>query len=229
MQVKCSWKRNMPKVNTVNTPTSFTDNSVWCLKFYIVYQHPVCSIPTSCIVAIKIAWACCARRIACIRMQSMKKMKRSVQVVAKGAVKSVHSCGRINLFLSFTCRLLICFSNSNNSYPVYLFWFHQHELSTASFFFLFFDFHCKKKKLVFMSLMTFVFGCVQKLPSKISFFVFSLRLTFSGLAHDCDQVERKCNQKSGACVRPEKFCDWHRKDFSSPGSYINKARQQWHP
>ena len=30
------------------------------------------------------------------------------------------------------------------------------------------------------------------------------------------KVGRKCNQKNGARARPENFCDWHRKDFSSP-------------
>ena len=56
----------------------------------------------------------------------------------------------------------------------------------------------------------FVFGCVQKLA------FFYLRLNFWVLAHDCDQDERKCDQKNGTRARLEKFCDWHRKDFSSP-------------
>ena len=48
---------------------------------------------------------------------------------------------------------------------------------------------------------------------------FFLRLNFWVLAHDCDQDERKCDQKNGTRARPEKICDWHRKDFSEPCYY----------
>ena len=94
------------------------------------------------------------------------------------------------------------------------------QLFSSSFFFFFFFFfvsidHYKKKELAIISLMMFVFGCKQNLTSKIASFLF-LRLNFWVLAHDCDQVERKCDQKNGARARSEKFCDWHRKDFSSP-------------
>ena len=41
----------------------------------------------------------------------------------------------------------------------------------------------------------FVSGCVQKMASKIASFF--LRLNFRVLAHDCDQDERKCDQKNG--------------------------------
>ena len=61
--------------------------------------------------------------------------------------------------------------------------------------------------------MMFVFGCVQKLASKLAYF---LCLNFWVLAEDCDRVERKCDQKNGEGDRPEKLCDHHRKDFSSP-------------
>ena len=68
-----------------------------------------------------------------------------------------------------------------------------------SFFFCFSSiFIAKKKELAIISLMMSVFGCVQKMASKIaSFFFFFLRLNFRVLAHDCDQDERKRDQKNG--------------------------------
>ena len=43
--------------------------------------------------------------------------------------------------------------------------------------------------------MMFVSGCVKKMASKIASFF--LHLNFQVLAHDCDQDERKCDQKNG--------------------------------
>ena len=66
---------------------------------------------------------------------------------------------------------------------------------------------------VFMSLMVIMWLCAEAAFKDKPVF---LRLKFLVLARDCDQNERKYNQKNGARVLPEKFCDWHRKDFSSP-------------
>ena len=144
--------------------------------------------------------------------------------------------------LCFTCKRFICFYSAhvrrqslpvwpptlnkiplpflpllNNPYP-FPSEFHENELGTTSFskvlFFVCFPSILIAKKRNLLSLNDSKFHwwcsfsvCVQKLASKIA----SL-----SLAHDCDQVERKCDQKNGARARSEKFCDWHRKDFSSP-------------
>ena len=147
-------------------------------------------IPTSCIVAVKIAWAC------------------------RGGAKSVHTCWRI--FLSFsslsfsfcsTFKLFICFYSTTPTPSSQGFMrMKWAQLLSFSFFFFsfflsffFFAFHRfslpKEKELAIISLMMFVSGCVQKMASKIASFF--LRLNFWVLAHDCDQVERKCDQKNG--------------------------------
>ena len=126
-----------------------------------------------------------------------------------------------NSFCS-TCKNFICFypTTPNPSSPGFMTWEWSgpNFFLVVSFFFLFLlfiYFHCQQKKqeLAIISLMMFVFGCVQKLASKTASF---LRLNFLVLAHDCDQVERKCDQKNGTRARPEKFCDQHREDFSRP-------------
>ena len=147
-------------------------------------------IPTSCIVAVKTACAC------------------------RGGAKSVHTCRRIYPFFSFcsTSKLFICFYSTTPTPSSQGFmrmkWaqlLSSSSFSFLSFFFFFFLlfilFHCQKKELAIISSMTFVSGCVQKKASKIAsffFFFFSqLRLNFRVLAHDCDQDERKCDQKNG--------------------------------
>ena len=138
-------------------------------------------------------------------------------------VKSVHTCRRIFLSFSFcsTCKRFICFYSTTPtpSSPGFKRMNWAQLLSSSFFLFLLsIDFHCKEKKdRAIISLMMFVFGCVQKLASKIASF---FAPKFLSLAHDCDQVERKCDQKNSARARPEKFCDWHRKDFSSPATPI---------
>ena len=167
-QVKCSWKLNKPKFMSTQR------------------------IPTSCIVAVKIALA------------------------YRGGAKSVHTCKRIFPFFFFSffsfcsiCKLFICFySTTPAPSPLGFMRISWAQLLPSkflflfflSFFFFFFFFFCfssifiaKKKELAIISLMMFVSGCVQKMASKIAFF----RLNSGVLAHDCDQDERKCDQKNG--------------------------------
>ena len=112
-----------------------------------------------------------------------------------------------------TCKRFICFYSTTSTpssqgfmrmkcaqllSSSFFFFFLSFFLSFFFFFFfflLFIDFHCQKKELAIISLVMFVSGCVQKMASKIAFFC--LRLNFRVLAHDCDQDERKCDQKKG--------------------------------
>ena len=95
------------------------------------------------------------------------------------------------LYLQTFNRLLL-----DTSYP-FLSGFQENDwaqiLYSSYFFFAFHRFSLqrkkKKKHLAIISLMMFVFGCVQKLALKIA--VFFLRLNFWVLAHDNNQVEKK--------------------------------------
>ena len=85
-------------------------------------------------------------------------------------VKPVHTCRRIFLSFSFcsTCKLCICCYSTTPtpSSPGFMRMKWAQLLSSSFFFFFFFafiDFHCRKKELAIISLMMFVFGCVQKL------------------------------------------------------------------
>ena len=132
VQVKCSWKRNLPEVNTADT------NIVHC-----------CSQNCLSLFANE-------ELSADLHVCSMRNMERreNVQVVVIGVVKSVHTCGCTYLFLFFSFFFLLYLQTFyllflNNSYP-FLVGFHENELGTTfssclfSFFFAFFDFHCKK-------------------------------------------------------------------------------------
>ena len=128
-------------------------------------------IPSSCIVAVKII------------------------LLEPAVVKPVHTCRCIIpffFFLSFTfcstCKLFICFYSTTPtpSSPGFMRMKWAQVLSST--FFFCFAFHRfspppppQKKELAIVSLMMFVFRCVQKLASKIaSFFFFAPKLLSLG-------------------------------------------------
>ena len=74
------------------------------------------------------------------------------------------------------------------------------------------NFIAKKKELAIID------DVRVRVCAEASLKVFFLRLNIGVLEHDCGQVERRCEHKNGTRARPEKFCDWHRKYFSSPGT-----------
>ena len=144
-------------------------------------------------------------------------------------VMSVQTCRRIFpfefffRFLSFfffllylqTFYLLLL----NNPYP-FLSEFQENELGTTSFwkvlfFFCFPSILIAKKGTCYHFIDDVRFRVCAEAGLKDSFFFVAPKVL--SLAHDCDQVERKCHQQNGARARSEKFCDWHSKDFSSPG------------
>ena len=154
------------------------------------------------------------------------------KLLEPAVVKPVHTCRRIFsflflFFLSFsclfflccsTCKRFICFYSTapTSSSPSFM-KMNWAQFLSSSFFFCFvlfsIDFHCKKRNLLSFHWWCSCSGVCRSWPQIASFF---LRLNFWVLAHNCDQVEIKCDQKNGAQARSEKFCDWHRKDFSSP-------------
>ena len=110
------------------------------------------------------------------------------KLLEPAVVKSVHTCRRIFLSFSFccTCKRFIGFYSTTPtpSSPGFKRMNWAQLLSSSFFLFFFFAFHRfskvakkKKKHLAIVSLMMFVFGCVQKLASKIASFFF-LRLNF---------------------------------------------------
>ena len=172
----CSWKRNKPKFMSTQR------------------------IPTSCIVVVKIAWAC------------------------RGGAKSVHTCRRIFPFFFFLLylQIFICFYSTTLTLSSLGFmrmkW--AQLLSGSFFFFSFFlsFFFCfssiflAKKK----NLLSFHWWCscpdvCRIWPQRLLLFFFAPKLWSLG-------ARLRPRWKK---MRPEKwhqgkFCDWHRRDFSSP-------------
>ena len=136
-------------------------------------------------------------------------------------VNSVYTCRRI--FLSFSFAPLANFLSAFTQHLLPLPLRVSCEWSGPNFFlfFFFFAFHrfsLPKKGTCYHFIDDICVRVCAEAGLKDSFFF--LRLNFWVLAHDCDQDERKCDQKNGTRARPEKFCDWHRKDFSSPAYHF---------
>ena len=196
------------------------------LRWLSIYQRSTQRIPTSYIVTNKLAWAC-LRTKNCLLICTNAlyadhgKRRESVQVLVIGAESLFTHVGAL------IADVLSAFPTIPTPFSSLGFMsMNWAQLLSSSFFIFPLNFFAKKKNCyhVIDASMMFVFRCVQKaaLKEKILFF----RLTFWVLAHNCDQDERKCDQKNGARIRPEKCCDWHRKDFSSHA--IWSTTFSWH-
>ena len=67
-----------------------------------------------------------------------------------------------------------------------------------------------------------MFGCVQNLPSKISFF--PVPKIFESWRRIVTKMKENETRKMVPGFGPEKFCDWHRKDFSNPALWNSEFK-----
>ena len=151
-QVKWSWK-----CNTVHAQGQHSE-----------YRHRA-------LLQSKVLGPVCEQRMvcwyACMQFVEDGKRRESVQVVVIGVVKSVQSCKGIYFPFLYLQTFLSAFQQLVRLFPLRVSWaWIGHSSFLVVTYFL--PFSLPKKKCLNMSLMMFVFGCVQKLPSEIGYVFF---------------------------------------------------------